>query len=43
MYDSNKSSRILSKKKVRTGILRYNKGPQKSSHKHRGTQRYCVL
>ena len=43
LSDSNDSSRITSKKKARTGILRSNKGPHKKVHKHHGTQSYLVL
>ena len=43
LSESEGSVSIPSNKKVRTGVLRYNKGPNRKASKHNGTQRYCVI
>ena len=41
--DSNKSVRIMRKKKAKTGVLRSKKYPKKAHSMHHGIQRYCVI
>ena len=43
LSDSGESVSITRKKKARTGIMCYNKGPHENSDKHLGTQTNCVI
>ena len=43
LSESNKSMKILRKKKDKTGVSRSNKSPKRVHNRHHGIQRYCVI